>query len=149
MPYIKKKIRADQKNADPTAETILYALAGDDVAGRIAAIHFLHNNRLFNDLQVLHTAPTEKGEPAVRGKLLIYQDAFQEIVLGSTITPKLSEEFPAQEIKTQMTWDDLVLTENTLQKLQNSKTWLKHNDTLLEELGMKKRLKPGYRVLFF
>lgn len=147
--YFFSQIRADQKNADPTAETILYALAGDDVAGRIAAIHFLHNNRLFNDLQVLHTAPTEKGEPAVRGKLLIYQDAFQEIVLGSTITPKLSEEFPAQEIKTQMTWDDLVLTENTLQKLQNSKTWLKHNDTLLEELGMKKRLKPGYRVLFY
>ncbi|WP_299763410.1 ATP-binding protein [uncultured Dokdonia sp.] len=147
--YFFSQTRADQKNADPTAETILYALAGDDVAGRIAAIHFLHNNRLFNELQVLHTAPTEKGEPAVRGKLLIYQDAFQEIVLGSTIIPKLSEEFPAQEIKTQMTWDDLILSENTLQKLQNSKTWLKHNDTLLEELGMKKRLKPGYRVLFY
>ncbi|WP_299677207.1 ATP-binding protein [uncultured Dokdonia sp.] len=147
--YFFSQTRSDQKNADPTAETVLYTLAGDDVAGRIAAIHFIHKNRLFNELQVLHTAPVEKGEPTVRGKLLIYQDAFQEILLGSTLTPKLSEEFPAQEIKTQLTWSDLILPETTLSKLQNSKMWLEHNDTLLEELGMKKRLKPGYRVLFY
>ncbi len=143
------QIRPDQKNADPTAETIVHILAGDDVARRIAAIYFIHNNRLFNELQVLHTAPTEKGEPTIRGKLLIYQDAFQEIVLGKTLVPRLSEEFPAQEIKTHMTWDDLILSKETLNKLQNSKMWLEHNDTLLEELGMKKRLKPGYRVLFY
>jgi SpoVK/Ycf46/Vps4 family AAA+-type ATPase len=147
--YFFSQTRSDQKNADPTGETILYALAGDDVAGRIKALQFVHNNRLFNKLQALHIASTEKGEPAIRGKLLIYQDAFQEIVLGSTITPKLSEEFPAQEITTQMTWDDLILPEDTLHKLQNSKMWLEHNNTLLEELGMKKRLKPGYRVLFY
>jgi AAA+ superfamily predicted ATPase len=147
--YFFSETRSDQKNADPTGETILYALAGDDVAGRIIAHQFIHTNRLFNELNALHIATTEKGEPAMRGKLLIYQDAFQEIVLGSIITPKLSEEFPAQEITTQMTWDDLILSRGTLQKLQNSKVWLEHNDTLLEELGMKKRLKPGYRVLFY
>lgn len=147
--YFFSETRSDQKNADPTGETILYAFAGDDVAGRITAHQFVHTNRLFNELNALHIATTEKGEPAMRGKLGIYQDAFQEIVLGSVITPKLSEEFPAQEITTEMTWDDLILSKGTLEKLQNSKVWLEHNDTLLEELGMKKRLKPGYRVLFY
>ncbi len=147
--YFFSQTRSDQKNADPTGETILYVLGGDNVEGRINALEFVHNNRLFNKLQALHIAPTEKGEPAIRGKLLVYQDAFQEIVFGTTITPKLSEEFPAQEITTEMTWDDLILPEDTLQKLQNSKMWLEHNHTLLEELEMKKRLKPGYRVLFY
>ena len=58
-------------------------------------------------------------------------------------------EFPAEAIETEMTWDDLVLHPNTLRQIHEIENWIMHNDTLLEEWGMKTRLKRGYRALFY
>jgi len=48
-----------------------------------------------------------------------------------------------------MDWDDLVLHPNTLTQIREIENWIKHNDTLLSDWGMRKRIKPGYRALFF
>jgi len=45
-------------------------------------------------------------------------------------------------------WKDLILNEETTSQIQEIETWLKHNNKLLTQLGMKNRIKPGFRVLF-
>jgi SpoVK/Ycf46/Vps4 family AAA+-type ATPase len=63
-------------------------------------------------------------------------------------TPSFGPDFPAQKIETERDWDDLVLSEDILDQIEELKIWIEHNDRLLNEWGMRKKLKPGYRVLF-
>jgi SpoVK/Ycf46/Vps4 family AAA+-type ATPase len=63
-------------------------------------------------------------------------------------TPSFGPDFPAQKIETERDWDDLVLSEDILDQIDELKIWIEHNDRLLNEWGMRKKLKPGYRVLF-
>jgi SpoVK/Ycf46/Vps4 family AAA+-type ATPase len=41
-----------------------------------------------------------------------------------------------------------VLQEKTMDEIKEIEIWLKHNDTLLNNWGMKGKIKPGFRVLF-
>ena len=147
--HLFSEARPDQKNADPTGETIQYILGGSNIENRLKALHVFEDTHLFTKEHILYLETTSKGTPFTRGKLLFYQDAFQEIVFGNTSTPKLSEEFPAQKIITPLDWEDLILPNSTLAHIQNIQKWLLHNDTLLGELNMRKKIKPGYRVLFY
>jgi SpoVK/Ycf46/Vps4 family AAA+-type ATPase len=48
-----------------------------------------------------------------------------------------------------MDWDDLVLNPHTQRQIREIEHWIKHNDTLLYDWGMKNKIKPGYRALFY
>jgi SpoVK/Ycf46/Vps4 family AAA+-type ATPase len=67
---------------------------------------------------------------------------------GCRATPRFSTEFPAERIDTAMDWDDLVLHPRTSKQIREIEHWVTHNDTLLREWDMGRRLKPGYRALF-
>jgi SpoVK/Ycf46/Vps4 family AAA+-type ATPase len=68
--------------------------------------------------------------------------------IGKFSKPKLSADFPAQLISTELEWSDLVLQEKTLSEINEIEIWLKHNDTLLTDWKMHGKIKPGYRILF-
>jgi SpoVK/Ycf46/Vps4 family AAA+-type ATPase len=57
--------------------------------------------------------------------------------------------FPAKRIVTHLGWSDLVLNKNTLEQVNEIKSWIQHGKTLLNEWELGKRLAPGYKVLFF
>ena len=48
-----------------------------------------------------------------------------------------------------MDWEDLVLNPKTAQPISDIKIWLHHNATFLKEWGMEKKIKPGFRALFY
>jgi len=147
--FLFSELTPNQKNADPTGETVQYVLGGKAIEERMGALLFFQEAHFFTKEHVLYLGETPKGTPFSRGKLQVYQAAFQEIVFGNTLIPKLSEEFPAQEITTPLDWGDLILPNKTLTHIQSIQTWLEHNNTLLTDLQMSKKLKPGYRVLFY
>jgi len=62
--------------------------------------------------------------------------------------PTFNAEFPAKLIETDMTWDDLVLDKEILTQIRELEIWVKHNEQMLHDWGLRKRIKPGYRVLF-
>jgi len=47
-----------------------------------------------------------------------------------------------------MEWEDLVLKKETLDQIKDLQVFVNHGDTLMNQWGMSKKLKPGYRVLF-
>jgi SpoVK/Ycf46/Vps4 family AAA+-type ATPase len=48
-----------------------------------------------------------------------------------------------------MIWDDAVLSPQTLKQIEVITTWLQHNEALMKDDNLSRKLKPGYRVLFY
>jgi SpoVK/Ycf46/Vps4 family AAA+-type ATPase len=57
-------------------------------------------------------------------------------------------DLPAQPLTTLLEWDDLVLDAATLKDVGDIVGWARHEAALMDDWGLRKRLKPGYRCLF-
>ena len=76
------------------------------------------------------------------------RDYIELLTLGRISAPSFSAEFPAQEIGTELNWGDLVFSDDVLAQIEDIKGWIEYNAALLNDLGMAKKIKPGYRALF-
>jgi hypothetical protein len=132
----------------PTGETALFILAGEDLKHRFAVQQLFSEDHLFAKKQVLRVEPAHDGEPAMSGKLVMDQEAVERFTVGQVSPPRFGMDFPAERIETEMEWKELVLPEKTLQQIRELHVWVQHGDTLLQEWGMHRKLKCGYRVLF-
>ncbi|MFK7922127.1 MAG: ATP-binding protein [Bacteroidia bacterium] len=132
----------------PTGETALFLLAGNDLSNRLQVSKHFHPDYWLNHKRVLWLGSVEEGEPQMAGKLILSAE-YQDILTQGYVTPpRFSLSFPAQRIETALDWDDLVLNKNTIAHIRDLETWVKHHQTLMEDWGMKRKLKPGYRALF-
>jgi AAA+ superfamily predicted ATPase len=133
----------------PTGETAQFILAGDDLEKRLAVQRLFSSEHWFAQKRILWLESVREGEPAMSGRLILDPEIVEEITVGHVSKPRFSMDFPAEYIETEMSWDDLVLHPGTLSQIREIENWIKHNDTLLNDWGMKKRIKPGYRALFY
>ncbi len=133
----------------PTGETAQFILAGDDLEKRIEVQRILGSEHWFAKQHILWLESVREGEPAMSGRLMLNPEVVEELTIGTVSKPQFSMEFPAEYIETEMEWNDLVLPSGTLQQIREIDNWITHNDTLLNEWGMKKKIKPGYRALFY
>jgi hypothetical protein len=133
----------------PTGETAQFILAGNDLEKRLAVQHMLGADHWFSQKRILWLEAVREGEPIMSGRLILDPELVEEIVTGRVSRPAFSAEFPAEYIDTKMDWDDLVLHPGTLSQIRDIENWIKYNHTLLDDWGMRKRIKPGYRALFF
>jgi SpoVK/Ycf46/Vps4 family AAA+-type ATPase len=140
---------ANHRGILPTGETAQFILAGNDLEKRLAVQRILSTDHWFSQKRILRLESVREGEPTMSGRLILDPELAEEIVTGRISRPAFSAEFPAEYIETKMDWDDLVLHPNTLNQIRDIEHWIKHNDTLLNDWGMRKRIKPGYRALFF
>ncbi|NGZ08806.1 MAG: ATP-binding protein [Nitrospira sp. LK70] len=133
----------------PTGETAQFILAGDDLEKRLEVQHILSSEHWFAQKRILWLEPVREGEPVMSGRLVLDPEIVEQLTIGTVSRPRFSIEFPAEYIETEMTWDDLVLHPNTLRQIHEIEHWITHNETLLQDWGMKKTIKPGYRALFY
>lgn len=133
----------------PTGETAQFILAGDDFGKRLEVQRILSSDHWFAQKQILWLGPVSEGEPAMSGRLIVEPEIVESLTIGIVSKPRFSIEFPAEYIETEMEWEDLVLHPNTLRQIHEIENWIQHNDTLLQDWGMKKKIKPGYRALFY
>lgn len=133
----------------PTAETFLFIVAADNLAIRFDLLKIFDAQHPLFALDVLEYEPLPPGEPISSIPLHINKNWFEEFTTGERSRPRFSTEFPAQLIETQMDIDDLVLPHHTFNQLELIDTWLQHKDTMMNDFGLKSKLKPGFRSLFF
>jgi hypothetical protein len=74
---------------------------------------------------------------------------FAQIFNGQAIDYQLSSQFPAKKISTLLTWKNLVLEPDTRQQVEDIVDWHLYQKELLEDWGLDKIIKPGYRALFY
>jgi AAA+ superfamily predicted ATPase len=132
----------------PTGETALFILAGSDFMKRLKTQELFTPTHYFAEHQILWLEELPDSEPAMSGKIIMSQEYIERFSLGTISKPRFGLNFPAQRLETQQEWDDLVLTDEVMQQVEELKIWIKHNDTLLNEWGMSKKINPGYKVLF-
>lgn len=133
----------------PTGETALFLLAGDDLEARLRYRRLFHPDHDFYLRNVLRLDHRHQEEPPLSAALQLTSEYMERLTTGSAYQPPFSPEFPAQRITTPYEWEDLVLEDLALGEMEDVIVWAQHEEALLEGWGLKKRLKPGYRALFY
>ena len=133
----------------PTGETLIYLLAGKDIEKRAAYYDYIFNESPVFTKQILKIEYPSENDPRSSGRLTLDQEFMESLVLGKYIPPDLSSDFPARLITTPLDWSNLILQPKTKDSIEEIKAWLKHERLLMDEWGLKNKVKPGLRVLFY
>lgn len=133
----------------PTGQTLLFLITALNPEWRLQVLSFFENDHIFQKEQILGIETTDQYLPKFNGVLSINHRWLQYFITGEKPKLEHSITFPAQKIMTNLEWDDIVLNPDIMDQVTELKTWLIHKDTLLDDWGLSKHLKPGYRALFY
>lgn len=133
----------------PTGETAALILAGENWEKRKEVIRLLDRDHWFWKNNVLRLEGQGDGEPALSGQLGISDEVLSRVFHDRSFKPDYSIGFPAKRITTPLNWEDLVLDYKVIFDLEEICTWIKHHEIIMEEWGLKRFLKAGYRALFY
>jgi hypothetical protein len=138
---------AAQAGFRPTRETALFLLAGETMETRLRCLPLVAPDAPLHAGRILDH-PHEPGEPGPWTPLIVNPAWLERLVTGARTPPRFGPDFPAQPLATQYEWDDLVLTEDVRDELEDVVAWVANADLLMNRWGLSRHLKPGYRALF-
>jgi DNA polymerase III delta prime subunit len=133
----------------PTGQTLFFLSTALNPEWQIEVLSFFNNDHIFHKEQLLNLESTENYLPKFNGVLSINHRWLHYFITGEKPKLEHSITFPAQKITTNLEWDDMVLNPTIMDQVTELKTWILHKDTLLDDWGLSKHLKPGYRALFY
>ena len=133
----------------PTGETLMYLVAGDNLAARFAVQQMFDGKHYFSEHNILSLQGVMGNEPNLSGQLVLSRAVLDFLTTGIISAPSFGPDFPAQKLNSSETWDDLVLDSAALEQVREVKTWLRHGDTVMQTYDFARRMKPGYRSLFY
>ena len=84
----------------PTAETILFILAGKDLGKRFEYMELFNPDNHFRCLGVVTPEEPLPGDPLFSGRLLMSPEYVEFFITGNMPHPKFSMDFPAEYITT-------------------------------------------------
>jgi SpoVK/Ycf46/Vps4 family AAA+-type ATPase len=133
----------------PTIQTVQYILGGDSISQRLKVLDYFGSDSVLVKDEIIVFSGSAYDHTPANSQITVHQEAFNMIVFGSELLPKMSNDFPAEQLHTRRSWTDLILPQNTLQELQSIEAWYHSRQILMEDWDMQKKLKPGFRVLFY
>lgn len=128
----------------PTIQAVQYILGGDSISERLKAMDYFTSHSVLTREEIIVFSDTSVNSP-----ISVHHEAFNMIMFGLESLPKMTNDFPAEQLHTRRSWADLILPKNTLDELQSIETWYHSSRILMEDWDMQKKLKPGFRVLFY
>ena len=132
----------------PTRQTTLFLLAGEEMAARLAAMDLFRADAPLQELGVLD--PSEEPMEAGPWAPLIVSPEWIDRLTGAGVSQPISGPgYLTQRLTTAYEWDDLVLTEEVREEVEAICGWAWNHQLLMEEWGLGRHVKPGYRALFF
>jgi len=133
----------------PTGETAVFILSGNSLEHRFRVLEILDSDHFFFKKAILTLEHTEPNEPFFTGILNLSIEYLNICTHGNNHRPDYNSSFPAKLIETNLDWSDLVVSDEVFDELEEIKDWIAHGNVLLNDWGLKKKIKPGYRALFF
>lgn len=138
---------ASQRSFIPTLATANFILGGaDNLDIRLRFMKTLHKGHRLYKNGILHS---EQYPIKLWEKLQLSDASLNLIITGQTYLPTYNSKFPAQQVSTALTWDDLVLENHRKEQLYEIQQWLTHSDRILNTWKLNTILKKGYRALFY
>lgn len=132
----------------PTGETALFILAGENLQQRINLQYLFDPEHFFALHAILRLETPPPGEPYLCGVLSLSREIIDFVTIGQARRPNFDKDFPAKRLTTTHEWSDLVLDTLLLDQIDEIKSWIEFEHTIMNEWGMNRKLKPGYRALF-
>ena len=133
----------------PTGETVMFLLAGGDLLRRSRFQALFEDSYFLSGENVVDLRAQQPNEPFLSGVLTISDEYLTMFTSGDAFSPRYSSKFPARLLQTKQDWGNLILEPHLLQDIAEISTWIDHESTIMNELGMEKFLKPGFRALFY
>lgn len=133
----------------PTGQTAVFLLAGDDPVKRMEIEQLFWSDREFARRKILWLEELPHGEPILSGKIIMAADYVSMFLFGASAPPHFSTSFPAKRISTMLRSTDIMMNREIVKHYRNLKEWIDYNPRLMTDWDMRKRLKEGYRVLFY
>ena len=131
----------------PTLETAIFVLSIDDLSKRLHYLSlFNHSNKLFKEGVLTRESDVNQ---ILEQPLRVSPEVFNRITTGESALPEYGSGFLAQEIKSSLKWEDLVVDDSVRLSLSELEDWLKYRALILEDWEFSKSLKKGYRALFY
>jgi AAA+ superfamily predicted ATPase len=140
---------SNQRSMLPTGETAQFILAGNNIEQRLNIQHHLLGESNLVKESIIELEKVKEGEPLMSGRIILNEDYLIQILTNKETEIKFGSDFPAKKISTKMNWDDAVLNGVTANQITDIMMWMQHNEKLMEDDVMKRKIKPGYRVLFY
>lgn len=133
----------------PTGQTLCFLVTVSEPALRTEVIQVFAKDGILIKEQVISLAETDAYLPRLNGMLSLSDHWFQYFVTGTHPQIEHNASFPAQKISTNMEWGDIVLSEVVMDQVNEINNWAEHGATLLNDWGLARKIKPGYRALFY
>jgi hypothetical protein len=133
----------------PTGETIQFILAGNDIDNRLQLQQLFAEDHFFFRSGILWLDPVKEGEPQMSGKVILAREWVDKMLFDKETSPRFGLDFPAKKIATTMHWDDVVLNWQTQKQITDLSMWLEYNGYVEKDTNLGRKIKPGYRVLFY
>lgn len=132
----------------PTGETAIFLCGGLNLTTKLALQSLFDANQTLYRHNLVKLQAVPEGEPPLSGRIIPTEECLQYVFTGRKFKPTYNSNFPAQLLKTQLTWNDLVLPYDTLASLNELDAWLGHHLELAKIPNLSKKFKRGYRALF-
>lgn len=133
----------------PTGETIAFILAVEDNEKRLEVMQMFGKEHWFWRENILRLEGQGRGEPFLSGQLRVSEELLSRILSRQEYKPDCSMEFPAKRVTTALEWEDMVTDYRVALALEEINTWITGQQTIMEEWGLQRFLKVGYRALFY
>ncbi len=131
----------------PTLETVCFLMGGaHDISVRLAFMqHVFKDHPMYREGILV----ADKRLVQLQERLQLSEEYLSMIITATAYMPNYSAAFPAQQITTKLSWEDLVLEARIQDQLTEVLEWLRHKELILNDWQLDKTLKLGYRVLFY
>lgn len=133
----------------PTGETLAFLLGGADLALRFHVQLLFDPQHVFAKHRIFRSSPSAAELPSIRAPLLLSEELIALFTTGQERRPVFGSSFPALQIETSLSWDDVVLAPGTRKQVEEIRTWIEFGPQLMEGWGMAAKLRPGHRALFY
>ena len=138
----------------PVPKRRCFVLAGDDLGRRLALARLFEPAGALRTHGILEWDESRQGEtPTVRARLgmplQIGREVLSLLTVGERYQPAFGNDFPAERIHTPLDWEDLVLAPHIAEEVAEIRGWIEHRDTLMQDWGLQRQIKPGFRALFY
>lgn len=141
--------KGEGKSLVPTLSTVLFVLAGADTFARLKFASFFCSHKFFMQHCLSKEGIGSEADSFSSWLLRPSEELVDTLILERSFQPQFSQDFPAQRISTERSWDELILADETKSQLEEIRLWAKYGDNVRHEWGMEHIFHPGFKALFY
>lgn len=142
------KIKNGFEGIIPTFSTLLFILAGSDTPLYIHYYKYFEHHFLFREK---HLLLINENNSYISTTSEIYPSEYliSQLIKEKEYQPQYSSTFPARRLTTKREWNELILSHDTMEQIEEIRMWVKYGQKILTEWDLGNKLKPGYRAIFY